>query len=210
MWHRLAHRVGRSSQATPAAVDKSHERLEHKNSDIPWFRFSRESTASRWTSSSILRCLPCRALASERVPHPRVSRRLAASTAALPNVAVVFYSHPRVCHDPPVAGVCSAKLFDKGGQARCYRDSNLARPAIGQGLLEGCKPVEKGSNALLRNWRCWSITAGLQCATGACQVSVHTAFPCSRISLTRRRNCVTSPETLRCSSTRSSSLLSGP
>jgi transposase-like protein len=35
MWHQLAHRVGRSSQATPAAVDKSHKRLEHENSDIP-------------------------------------------------------------------------------------------------------------------------------------------------------------------------------
>ncbi len=35
MWHRLAHRVGRSSQATPAAVDKSTQRLEHKNSDKP-------------------------------------------------------------------------------------------------------------------------------------------------------------------------------
>ncbi|MDQ3024791.1 MAG: hypothetical protein M3R04_10525, partial [bacterium] len=35
MWHRLAHRVGRSSQATPAAVDKSLKRLEHKNSDSP-------------------------------------------------------------------------------------------------------------------------------------------------------------------------------
>ena len=35
MWHRLAHRVGRSSQATTAAVDKSTQRLEHKNSDTP-------------------------------------------------------------------------------------------------------------------------------------------------------------------------------
>jgi hypothetical protein len=33
--HRLAHRGVRSSQATPAAVDKSAERLEHKNSDSP-------------------------------------------------------------------------------------------------------------------------------------------------------------------------------
>ncbi len=35
MWHRLAHRVGRSMQTTPAAVDKSTQRLEHKNSDTP-------------------------------------------------------------------------------------------------------------------------------------------------------------------------------
>ena len=35
MWLRLAHRVVRSSQATPAAVDKS-QRPSHKNSDIPW------------------------------------------------------------------------------------------------------------------------------------------------------------------------------
>ncbi len=34
MYDRLAHRVGRSSQATPAAVDKS-QRLEHENSDTP-------------------------------------------------------------------------------------------------------------------------------------------------------------------------------
>ena len=33
--HRLAHRGVRSSQATSAAVDKSAERLEHKNSDSP-------------------------------------------------------------------------------------------------------------------------------------------------------------------------------
>jgi hypothetical protein len=35
MRSRLAHRVGRSSQATPAAVDKSFERLTHRNSDNP-------------------------------------------------------------------------------------------------------------------------------------------------------------------------------
>ena len=35
MRHRLAHRVGRSSQATTAAVDKSPRRLTHKNSDTP-------------------------------------------------------------------------------------------------------------------------------------------------------------------------------
>jgi hypothetical protein len=33
--HRLAHRGVRSSQATPAAVDKSAERLEHKKTDSP-------------------------------------------------------------------------------------------------------------------------------------------------------------------------------
>lgn len=35
MNHRLAHCVGRSSQATPAAVDKSPRRLTHKNPDAP-------------------------------------------------------------------------------------------------------------------------------------------------------------------------------
>ena len=35
MNHRLAHRVGRSSQATTAAVDKSPRRLTHRNSDTP-------------------------------------------------------------------------------------------------------------------------------------------------------------------------------
>ncbi len=36
MQHLLAHRVVRSMQATPAAVDiKSTQRLEHKNSDSP-------------------------------------------------------------------------------------------------------------------------------------------------------------------------------
>jgi hypothetical protein len=34
MNHRLAHRVGRSSHATPAAVDKSLQCLTHKNPDI--------------------------------------------------------------------------------------------------------------------------------------------------------------------------------
>ena len=34
MYYRLDHRVVRSSQATPAAVDKS-QRLEHENSDSP-------------------------------------------------------------------------------------------------------------------------------------------------------------------------------
>lgn len=33
MIDRLAHRVSRSSQATPAAVDKSHPRLTHRNPD---------------------------------------------------------------------------------------------------------------------------------------------------------------------------------
>ena len=32
---RLAHRVGRSSQATPAAVDKSSKGLTHRNPDAP-------------------------------------------------------------------------------------------------------------------------------------------------------------------------------
>ena len=32
---RLAHRAGRSSQATTAAVDKSSERLTHRNPDAP-------------------------------------------------------------------------------------------------------------------------------------------------------------------------------
>ncbi len=32
-----AHRGGRSSQALPAAVDKSTQRLEHKNLDSPVF-----------------------------------------------------------------------------------------------------------------------------------------------------------------------------
>jgi len=35
MRHRLAHRVGRSSQATTAAVDKSPRRLTHENPDAP-------------------------------------------------------------------------------------------------------------------------------------------------------------------------------
>ena len=35
MRHRLAHRVGRSSQATTAAVDKPQRRLAHKISDTP-------------------------------------------------------------------------------------------------------------------------------------------------------------------------------
>jgi hypothetical protein len=35
MQPRLAHRVGRSSQATTAAVDKSIERLAHRNPDAP-------------------------------------------------------------------------------------------------------------------------------------------------------------------------------
>lgn len=35
MFKRLDHRVGRSSQATSAAVDKSRESLKHKNSDSP-------------------------------------------------------------------------------------------------------------------------------------------------------------------------------
>ena len=35
MNHRLAHCVGRSSQATPAAVDKSASRLTHKKPDAP-------------------------------------------------------------------------------------------------------------------------------------------------------------------------------
>jgi hypothetical protein len=33
--HRLSHRVGRSSQATPAAVEKSFPRLKHRNQDTP-------------------------------------------------------------------------------------------------------------------------------------------------------------------------------
>ena len=35
MLRRLDHRVGRSSQATSAAVDKSKEDLKHKKSDSP-------------------------------------------------------------------------------------------------------------------------------------------------------------------------------
>jgi len=38
MRHRLAHRVGRSSQATTAAVDKSPRRLTHENPDAPGAR----------------------------------------------------------------------------------------------------------------------------------------------------------------------------
>jgi hypothetical protein len=36
MQTRLAHRGGRSSQATTAAVDKSSERLTHRNPDAPF------------------------------------------------------------------------------------------------------------------------------------------------------------------------------
>ena len=42
MDHRLAHRVGPSSQATPAAVDKSPRRLKHKNPDAPRLAGSRD------------------------------------------------------------------------------------------------------------------------------------------------------------------------
>jgi hypothetical protein len=35
MWHRLAHRVGRSSQATPAAVDKSSSASNTKIQTAP-------------------------------------------------------------------------------------------------------------------------------------------------------------------------------
>ena len=167
--------------------------------------------ASRWTSFSILRCLLCGASARESSPAPESQpARLIASTAVLPDVTVVFYFYPRICHHAPVAWICSAELLDKGSQARRDRDRNLAWSAIRQGLLEGCKSVEERTNTLLGHWRRRALTAAWQCATGACQVSVHIAFPCSRISCTRRKNSVTSPETLRCSSTRSSSLLSGP
>jgi hypothetical protein len=36
--HRLSHRVGRSSQATPAAVEKSQPSLTHRIQDTPYLR----------------------------------------------------------------------------------------------------------------------------------------------------------------------------
>jgi hypothetical protein len=49
MWRRLAHRVVRSSQATPAAVDKS-QWASHKNSDNPSIT---ATTGRRWNDHAL-------------------------------------------------------------------------------------------------------------------------------------------------------------
>jgi hypothetical protein len=67
MYERLAHRVGRSSQATPAAVDKS-QRLEHENSDSPVSRVGRRLRAA--SGQGILRINDFDLLAVPDLPMP--------------------------------------------------------------------------------------------------------------------------------------------
>lgn len=70
MQHRLAHRVGRSSQATTAAVDKSHPRLTHRNSDIPAANVHRPAAETSNYERGIAQALGEQLFVAEEDPVP--------------------------------------------------------------------------------------------------------------------------------------------
>ncbi|QDL37528.1 glycosyltransferase [Rhodoferax sediminis] len=79
MWHRLAHRGVRSSQATLAAVDKSTQRLEHKNSDSPVRAGSPHLVVARNLEPLYDNLTAIRALQTIRASFPQVRLTIAGS-----------------------------------------------------------------------------------------------------------------------------------
>jgi hypothetical protein len=129
MYDRLAHRVGRSSQATPAAVDKS-QRLEHKNSDSPGKALCvvRVPCPGYGRSSSLtsLRRVPC------RPDRPPVVRRVDAPPVNSQGLRVATAARNSFPLDPggQIKNVCMLEGIPTRSSARRFPPAplqNIAR-----------------------------------------------------------------------------------